>query len=67
MVAHDARRDAFLRSAGYAVLRIGNREVVSSPDGVWALIDDALRNLTPTPNPSPQGGGEQDLRRNFSC
>ena len=58
-IAHDARRDAFLRSAGYAVLRIGNRDLSESLDGVWTRVDDALKSLTPTPSPSPQGGGER--------
>ncbi len=33
--AHDQRRDAFLRSKGYRVLRFWNEDVARYPD--WAL------------------------------
>ena len=60
----DARRDAFLRSQGYTVLRISNSDVVRNPDGVFLAIEAALvgrlRNLrqtNPLPNPPHKGEG----------
>ncbi len=41
--SYDAARDAFLRSAGYSVLRIPNTEI-GNLDGVWSLIDLWLSN-----------------------
>jgi cobaltochelatase CobN len=62
-VAFDATRDAFLRTAGYQVLRFTNHEVITNRDGVWQVIDNALRKLpTPAPSPSPQGGGGRRSR-----
>ncbi|HEY9009441.1 MAG TPA: cobaltochelatase subunit CobN [Devosia sp.] len=62
-IAHDARRDAFLRSAGYQILRFTNHDIITNREGIWRVIDDALRLLpTPSPAPSPQGGGERRSR-----
>ena len=44
------------RSNGYRVLRYWNNDVLTNIDGV--LEDIQHNNTTPTPNPSPQGGGE---------
>ena len=54
--AGDARRDAFLRSCGFRVLRFWNDEVLRNPEGVCEVI---LRRLAggPPPQPSPAGGG----------
>ena len=38
----DARRDAFLRSQGYMVLRFYNSDVVGNPDGVFQTVEAAL-------------------------
>lgn len=38
---HDAKRDAFLKEAGYKVLRVGNRQLTDL-DGVWSAIAEAL-------------------------
>ncbi|MFZ5670903.1 MAG: endonuclease domain-containing protein [Pseudomonadota bacterium] len=56
--AKDEVRDAWLVGRGYTVLRISNEEALF--DSVTALerIIAALGVDTPTPNPSPQGGGE---------
>ncbi|MHB1110978.1 MAG: cobaltochelatase subunit CobN, partial [Devosia sp.] len=51
---HDARRDAFLASAGYRVLRFTNRDVATNRDGIWQVIDATLTELAP---PSPLRGG----------
>jgi very-short-patch-repair endonuclease len=52
----DERRTRFIEGRGYRVLRFWNHEVLGNMDGVLQVIQVAL---TPTPDPSPQGGGEQ--------
>jgi very-short-patch-repair endonuclease len=52
-----------LRSQGFRVLRFWNNEVLSNADGVEEAIRDALARGTPTPNPSPQGGGASERHR----
>jgi very-short-patch-repair endonuclease len=56
-VTLDLERTKYLQSRGYRVLRYWNNEVLSNIDGV---LDDIQRAITttPTPDPSPQGGGE---------
>jgi very-short-patch-repair endonuclease len=56
--ARDARRTAVLDQHGYRVLRFWNNDVLSNIEGVLVQIEDAAAQVTPTPNPSPQGGGE---------
>jgi very-short-patch-repair endonuclease len=56
-IRRDLTRDAYLRDQGFHVLRFWNHEVLSNTDGVEEIIRDALTRITPTPNPSPQGGG----------
>jgi very-short-patch-repair endonuclease len=55
--AADHERTQFLESRGYRVLRFWNNDVMTNIEGV---LEDILREITttPTPNPSPQGGGE---------
>ena len=55
--AKDIERDAWLKSRGYAVLRISNEDVISDTGSVVERIVFMLGAGTPTPNPSPQGGG----------
>ena len=53
----DRRRDAFLRAAGFHVLRFWNHEVLAQPDAVCEVI---LARLAPGPPPQPspaRGGG----------
>ncbi len=54
----DRRRSERLAADGYRVLRYWNHDVVANIDGV---LQDIQRSIiaTPTPNPSPQGGGER--------
>jgi very-short-patch-repair endonuclease len=54
----DNSRTKVLQANGYRVLRYWNNDALSNIDGV---LEDILRAIstTPTPNPSPQGGGEQ--------
>ena len=50
----DARRDAYIRSQGFRILRFWNDEILTNEDGVTTAILDALS--TPLPNPSPARG-----------
>ena len=54
----DAERTKFLEAEGYRVVRFWNIEVLTNIDGVLEAIQSALA-ATPTPDPSPQGGGER--------
>jgi very-short-patch-repair endonuclease len=53
----DARRDAFLRSKGFHVLRVTNHEVMTNRSGVLTIILAALERRLPPPQPSPASGG----------
>jgi very-short-patch-repair endonuclease len=53
--AADLRRTLQIEERGYRVLRFWNHDVLSNIDGVLVAIQNAL---PPTPDPSPQGGGE---------
>jgi len=58
---YDAKRDAFLRDAGYRILRMANRDL-QNLEGVWLQVSQSVGDIrTPTPNPSPQGGGERSV------
>ncbi|MGE3991716.1 endonuclease domain-containing protein [Pseudorhodoplanes sp.] len=57
-VASDQRRTERLEADGYCVLRYWNHDVLLNVDGVLEDIQRAIA-ATPTPNPSPQGGGER--------
>lgn len=50
---HDQRRDAWLRSQGYTVLRFWNDEVMQHLDEV---LEQIRCTLTLSPNPSPESG-----------
>src|SRR5215469_8459363 len=72
---HD-RRDAFLRSRGWRVLRFWNSDILNNRDGVLQNIMDALetsptarrsdaalsRHASRHPNPSPVATGEGEPR-----
>ena len=53
----DAIRTAFMEAQGYRLLRFSNRDVMLHIDIVLDTIA-AVLSSTPTPNPSPQGGGD---------
>ena len=55
-IAHDERRNRYLEDRGFRVLRVWNSEVRENIEGVMDIIVATLH--TPTPDPSPQGGGE---------
>jgi very-short-patch-repair endonuclease len=52
----DARRDRFLQSKGYRVLRFSNHDVMSNRSGVLERIAEAAQAAAPSP-PSPASGG----------
>jgi very-short-patch-repair endonuclease len=54
----EVERDLWLAERGYRVLRLTNREVLSNVDAAVRRIISEARAGTPTPDPSPQGGGE---------
>jgi very-short-patch-repair endonuclease len=53
-----AERSKVLEANGYRVLRFWNSDVLTNIDGVLEEIQRAI-TTTPTPIPSPQGGGEE--------
>jgi very-short-patch-repair endonuclease len=56
----DAARDQYLSGQKFRVLRFWNNDVLGNSDGVAEVIAGAIGLSTPTPDPSPQGGGESD-------
>ncbi len=60
-VAEDQQRTLRFEADGYRVLRYWNNDVLANVDGVLADIQRAM-TVTPTPDPSPQGGGETKSR-----
>ncbi len=61
--AKDAKRDEFLATEGFEVLRFTSAQVTSNLEGVVEAIRQALANqargLPPLPGPPPQGGRER--------
>jgi very-short-patch-repair endonuclease len=57
--ASDALRTRQIEAAGYRILRFWNNDVLGNLEGVLSEIQ---RALPPTPDPSPQGGGEPRQR-----
>jgi len=51
----DVSRTRRIEAAGYRVLRFWNNDVLGNLEGVLSEIQ---RAVPPTPDPSPQGGGE---------
>jgi len=54
VAARDAEREAWLMARGYRVMRFLNSQ---APDDVASMIFARISAETPTPDPSPQGGG----------
>jgi very-short-patch-repair endonuclease len=50
----DERRDAYLTSQGFRILRFWNNEIFTNEDGVLTRILETLQS--PLPNPSPAEG-----------
>jgi very-short-patch-repair endonuclease len=55
--ARDARRDGFLRSKGFRVLRFSNHDVMTNLEGVWTVIAAAVGEAVAPSLPSPASGG----------
>jgi very-short-patch-repair endonuclease len=55
VAVRDAEREAWLTGRGYRVIRFRNNE---PPEDIVRVILERLSADTPTPGPSPQGGGE---------
>ena len=55
VAARDTAREAWLTGRGYRVIRFRNSQ---QPDEILQVIHARISADTPTPNPSPQGGGE---------
>lgn len=56
--ASDTPRARVIEGEGYRVLRFWNNEVLGNPDGVFSMIEAALRDRHPTPPPPHQGEGK---------
>jgi very-short-patch-repair endonuclease len=58
-LANDAVRDDYLSGRGFTVMRFSNADVLTNPDGVYAVVASYLetRAPSPPPQPSPRGGG----------
>jgi very-short-patch-repair endonuclease len=57
----DARRDSFLRSRGFRVLRFSNYDVMTNKEGVWDVIAAAVDAAEAPSLPSPASGGGEVL------
>jgi very-short-patch-repair endonuclease len=60
-LARDTRRQRYLESQGFMLLRFRNTDVFTNIDGVMDVVVGVLNGsaceTTPAPDPSPQGGG----------
>jgi very-short-patch-repair endonuclease len=64
-VDHDSRRDAFIKSEGYRLLRFSNDDVLTNLDGVAQTIALSLTETSPPPAPPASERGEFVTR--LSC
>jgi very-short-patch-repair endonuclease len=55
----DAKRDAFLISKGYRVLRFNNHEVMTNREGVLTVIVSAIEEASSLPSPASGGGSKK--------
>jgi very-short-patch-repair endonuclease len=53
----DTERRAWLAARGYSIVEIENERAANDPHAVADQISGIVSGRTPTPNPSPQGGG----------
>jgi len=58
---YDARRDAWLKQAGFSILRFWNNEWAARQEAVLETIWRALQEPPPLPNPSPARGEGSDI------
>jgi len=54
----DQKRDRWLISQGFKVLRFWNNDVLQNIEGV---LESIMEKISPSPSPSPQGRGEEKL------
>ncbi|MDP2795127.1 MAG: endonuclease domain-containing protein [Sulfurisoma sp.] len=55
----DARRDAWLKSQGFRVMRFWNDEILRNTEAVLEVVMAAVQDAPPLPQPLPrEGGGE---------
>jgi very-short-patch-repair endonuclease len=59
----DIKRDCWLESKGYRVLRFWNSDVFQNREGLLETIASVARAATPLPGPPPQGGRGKDGAR----
>jgi very-short-patch-repair endonuclease len=57
----DARRDAYLASKGFRVIRFSNLDVMSNREGVLATIAAAMEDAPSPPSPASGGGSERHV------
>lgn len=55
-MARDGVRDAFLVENGYTVLRLSNRDILYNPEGVFAVVSNALDGRQRSGRPGARGG-----------
>ena len=58
--SYDARRDSWLRSQGYEVLRFWDHDVLKNIEGIKEAIFRALNE--PPPQSSPEAGEDRSVR-----
>jgi len=56
----DARRDSYLKSEGFEILRFSNHDVLTNRSGVLETIATALQARAPS-LPSPASGGGEEI------
>jgi very-short-patch-repair endonuclease len=59
VAARDNERDAWLLGRGYQVVRFTNSQATAATEATVKAILAAAGAHTPTPGPSPHGGGER--------
>ena len=59
VAARDNERDAWLVGRGYQVVRFTNSQAIAATEATVEAILASADARTPTPDPSPQGGGER--------
>jgi very-short-patch-repair endonuclease len=63
VAARDNERDAWLADRGYQVIRFTNSQAIAATEATVEAILAGPGASTPTPDPSPQGGGERGQAR----
>ena len=57
VAARDADRQVWLEARGCRVIRVSNSQAINDPYSIVQRIFSIVGADTPTPGPSPQGGG----------